>query len=122
MPKDNMTQMDRIAQNRKAMTQSSNDGKAIAQLNKSIMSLDKTIAANKQQNKYKDNGIDSSKMSKMFGDIFNKQQIKADKTLSALMRTTLDLLLLIVNLLCQRFGANSSNSRKPPSSDPNRDK
>ena len=51
-----------------------------------------------------------------------KQQIEADKTLSPSMRTTLDLLLLIVNLLCQRLGLNSRNSSKPPSSDPNREK
>ena len=51
-----------------------------------------------------------------------KQQIEDDKTLSVSMRTTLDLLLLIVNLLCQRLGLNSSNSSKPPSSDPNREK
>lgn len=51
-----------------------------------------------------------------------KLQIEADKTLSSSMRTTLDLLLLIVNLLCQRLGLNSSNSSKPPSSDPNRTK
>jgi transposase len=38
------------------------------------------------------------------------------------MRTTLDLLLLIVNLLCHRLGLNSRNSSKPPSSDPNREK
>ena len=51
-----------------------------------------------------------------------KLQIEADKTLSPSMRVTLDLLLLIVNLLCQRLGLNSSNSSKPPSSDPNRKK
>lgn len=51
-----------------------------------------------------------------------KQQIEADKTLSPSMRTTLDLLLLIVNLLCQRLGLNSRNSSMPPSSDPNRKK
>ncbi len=51
-----------------------------------------------------------------------KQQIEADTTLSPSMRTTLDLLLLIVNLLCQRLGLNSRNSSKPPSSDPNRKK
>ena len=51
-----------------------------------------------------------------------KQQIEDDKTLSPSMRTTLDLLLLIVNLLCQRLGLNSRNSSKPPSSDPNREK
>ena len=49
-------------------------------------------------------------------------QIKADKTLSPSMRTAMDLLLLIVTLLCQRLGLNSSNSSKPPSSDPNRKK
>ena len=51
-----------------------------------------------------------------------KQQIEADKTLSVSMRTTLDLLLLIVSLLCQRLGLNSRNSSKPPSTDPNRKK
>ena len=51
-----------------------------------------------------------------------KQQIKADTTLSPSMRTTLDLLLLIVTLLCQRLGLNSSNSSKPPSTDLNRKK
>ena len=51
-----------------------------------------------------------------------KQQIEADKTLSASMRITLDLLLLIVSLLCQRLGLNSRNSSKPPSTDPNRKK
>ena len=51
-----------------------------------------------------------------------KQQIEDDKTLSSSIRTTLDLLLLIVNLLCQRLGLNSRNSSKPPSSDQNREK
>ena len=51
-----------------------------------------------------------------------KQQIEADTTLSLSMRTTLDLLLLIVTLLCQRLGLNSRNSSKPPSTDPNRKK
>ena len=51
-----------------------------------------------------------------------KQQIEADDTLSPSMRATFDLLLLIVNLLCQRLGLNSRNSSKPPSSDPNREK
>jgi transposase len=51
-----------------------------------------------------------------------KAQIEADKTLSPSMRTAMDLLLLIVTLLCQRLGLNSSNSSIPPSSDPNRKK
>ena len=54
-----------------------------------------------------------------------KQQIEGDTTLSPSMRTTLDLLLLIVTLLCQRLGLNSRNSRnssKPPSTDLNRKK
>jgi transposase len=38
-----------------------------------------------------------------------KQQIEADKTLSFSMRITLDLLLLIVNLLCRRLGLNRNN-------------
>jgi hypothetical protein len=51
-----------------------------------------------------------------------KQQIEADTTLSPSMRTTFDLLLLIVTLLYQRLGLNSSNSSKPPSTDLNRKK
>ncbi|MFT6908954.1 MAG: transposase [Oleiphilaceae bacterium] len=51
-----------------------------------------------------------------------KKQIEDDKKLSPSIRTTLDLLLLIVNFLCQRLGLNSRNSSKPPSSDPNREK
>ena len=38
------------------------------------------------------------------------------------MRTTLNLLLLTVNLLCQRPRLNSRNSSKSPLSDPNKEK
>ena len=51
-----------------------------------------------------------------------KQQIAADKSLSLGMRTTVELLILIISLLVNKLGINSSNSSKPPSQDPNRDK
>ena len=43
-----------------------------------------------------------------------KAQIEADKTLSPSMLTAVGLLLIIVTLLCQRLGPNSSNSSIPP--------
>jgi transposase len=51
-----------------------------------------------------------------------KKQIAEDKTLSSSMKATFELLILIITLLVNRLGINSSNSSKPPSQDPNRDK
>ena len=51
-----------------------------------------------------------------------KKQIAEDKSLSPSMKSTFDLLILIISLLVNRLGINSSNSSKPPSQDPNRDK
>jgi len=51
-----------------------------------------------------------------------KQQITEDKTLSSGMKTTVNLLILVISLLINKLGINSSNSSKPPSQDPNRDK
>jgi len=51
-----------------------------------------------------------------------RKQIAEDRSLSPAMRSTFDLLVLIISLLVNRLGINSSNSSKPPSQDPNRDK
>jgi len=46
--------------------------------------------------------------------------LKEDKTSSPQMRATMELLVLIINLLLEKLGVNSTNSSKPPSQDPNR--
>ena len=51
-----------------------------------------------------------------------RKQIAEDKTLSPGIRSTVELLILIITLLVNKLGLNSSNSSKPPSQDPNRDK
>jgi len=49
-----------------------------------------------------------------------KSQIAGEKDLSPVLKASLELLLLLVTLLLNRLGINSSNSSKPPSADPNR--
>ena len=49
-----------------------------------------------------------------------KSQIAAEKDLPPAIKASLDLLLLVVTLLLNRLGINSSNSSKPPSADPHR--
>lgn len=49
-----------------------------------------------------------------------KTQVAAEKDLSPALKASLDLLLLLVTLLANRFGLNSKNSSTPPSADPNR--
>jgi len=51
-----------------------------------------------------------------------RQLIKEETDLSPALRSSLEILLLLVTLLMHRLGLNSSNSSKPPSSDPNRKK
>ncbi len=46
--------------------------------------------------------------------------LKEDKSISPQVRTLMELLVLIVNLLLTRLGITSSNSSKPPSQDPKR--
>ncbi|MBF0142869.1 MAG: IS66 family transposase [Magnetococcales bacterium] len=45
-----------------------------------------------------------------------------ETTISPALRTTLEMLLLVVTILLNRVGLNSHNSSKPPSDDPNRKK
>ena len=43
-----------------------------------------------------------------------------EKSLSPALKSTIEMLILIVTLLVSRLGLNSANSSKPPSTDPNR--
>jgi transposase len=45
-----------------------------------------------------------------------------DKQLSAATKSMFEILILIITLLANRLNLNSTNSSKPPSSDPNRKK
>ena len=49
-----------------------------------------------------------------------KRLLEEDPNLSPALKHSVSLLLLLVTLLLNRLGLNSSNSSKPPSSDPNR--
>ncbi len=51
-----------------------------------------------------------------------KALIAEEDHLSPALRSSLEVLLLLVTLMADRFGLNSKNSSKPPSSDPNRKK
>jgi len=48
--------------------------------------------------------------------------VREDKELSAATRSMFEILILIITLLANRLNLNSTNSSKPPSSDPNRKK
>ncbi|MDR4507613.1 MAG: DUF6444 domain-containing protein [Candidatus Brocadiaceae bacterium] len=49
-----------------------------------------------------------------------KKLLSEEKELSPTMRSMVELLVVLVTLLANRLNVNSSNSSKPPSSDPNR--
>ena len=51
-----------------------------------------------------------------------RQQLQDDKTLSVSLRTTIELLIALIQILTGRLGTDSANSSKPPSQDPNRAK
>ena len=51
-----------------------------------------------------------------------KAQLAAEKDLSPALRSSLEVLLLLVTIMLSRLGLNSKNSSKPPSTDPNRAK
>jgi len=51
-----------------------------------------------------------------------KAQLAAEKGLSPALKSSLEVLLLLVTILLNRLGLNSKNSSKPPSTDPNRAK
>ena len=50
------------------------------------------------------------------------RKLLEEEQISPALKAALDVLFLLVTLLCNRLGLNSSNSSKPPSSDPNRKK
>ena len=49
-----------------------------------------------------------------------KKQMALDKSISPAIKSSIDLLILIVGLMGNRLHINSANSSKPPSQDPNR--
>ena len=51
-----------------------------------------------------------------------RQLISDDKQLSAASKSMFEILILVITLLANRLNLNSTNSSKPPSSDPNRKK
>ncbi len=63
------------------------------------------------------NGID---IQKTIADL--KEQLAVDTMISPSLKATIDVLLIIISMLCNRLGLNSKNSNKPHSSDPNRTK
>ena len=48
--------------------------------------------------------------------------IRADKQMSAGAKSMFEILILVITLLANRLNLNSTNSSKPPSGDPNREK
>jgi len=51
-----------------------------------------------------------------------RQLVDEDKELSASSKSIIEILILVITLLANRLNLNSTNSSKPPSSDPNREK
>ena len=49
-----------------------------------------------------------------------RQQLKDDSAVSPSLRAAIELLMVLIQILLGRVSANSSNSSKPPSQDPNR--
>ena len=51
-----------------------------------------------------------------------RSQLDRDESISPATRASIDMLILVVSLLANRFNLNSRNSSKPPATDPNRPK
>jgi len=51
-----------------------------------------------------------------------KTQLEKEKGLSPALKTSIEIMLVVVSLLGERLGLNSKNSSTPPSADPNRKK
>jgi len=64
--------------------------------------------------------IESINVEKTVNDV--KTQLSQEKDLSPALKSSLELLLLLISVLLNRLNLNSSNSSKPPSADPNRTK
>ena len=63
------------------------------------------------------NGID---IQQTIADL--KQKLTVDTAITPSLKATIEVLLVVVTILCNRLGLNSKNSSKPPSSDSNRNK
>ncbi|MBT7631053.1 MAG: IS66 family transposase, partial [Desulfobacula sp.] len=50
------------------------------------------------------------------------KEFYGDPSVSPALKSSIELLLVLVTLLLNQLGLNSSNSSKPPSTDPNREK
>lgn len=64
--------------------------------------------------------IDSIDINAAVADV--EKLLAQEKSVSPAMSAAIKILLLVIKLMSDRLGLNSSNSSKPPSSDPNRDK
>lgn len=51
-----------------------------------------------------------------------RKLLKNDTGVSPALKSTIEVLLMLVTILINQLGLNSRNSNKPPSSDPNREK
>lgn len=49
-----------------------------------------------------------------------RAQVDQDEQMSAATKSIVEVLILLISLLANRLNSNSTNSSKPPSSDPNR--
>ena len=51
-----------------------------------------------------------------------RELLKEEKNISPALRSVIEVLLALMQVMLERFSLNSKNSNKPPSSDPNRKK
>ena len=64
--------------------------------------------------------IQSYDVRKVLDDV--KQEIEKDKNISASLKSLLNVMIMLFEVLIERMSKNSKNSSIPPSQDPNRDK
>ena len=64
--------------------------------------------------------LENINVEKVIGTL--KKQLDEDPNVSPALKSSIELLLIVINILLNHLGLNSSNSSKPPSSDPNRKK
>ncbi|MDP2644462.1 MAG: IS66 family transposase [Desulfobacterales bacterium] len=61
-------------------------------------------------------------MSRVVYETIRRRLVREDKQLSVATKSLFEIMILIITLLANRLNLNSTNSSKPPSSDPNRQK
>lgn len=64
--------------------------------------------------------IENINVEKLLGTV--KKSLKEDTTLSPGLKVSIEMMMVLINLLVTRLGLNSRNSSKSPSTDPNRKK